>query len=166
MDSPLALRSLAVDGHAWQQVQTFAKSTPDDPHYMLLTHADGVTEVVFGDGKRGRIPPADSRITAVFATPDGNHVVTLERANVPPTQDMPLWTAIRSSGPSLSFGTYDRDPAVPSNAPTKPSTCPTSWVLTLVTVLALPLLLCVLRRPAPNVICIHGCDCRNRRSTH
>ena len=82
MVSPLALRSLAVDGHAWQKVQAFAKSTPDDPHYMLLTHADGVTEVVFGDGKRGRIPPADSH---------------------PPTQDMPLWTAIRSSGPSLSL---------------------------------------------------------------
>ncbi len=46
----------------WQQVEDFFKSGPDSPHYLL----DPETGVIsFGDGRRGRIPVANDRVTAI-----------------------------------------------------------------------------------------------------
>jgi predicted phage baseplate assembly protein len=45
----------------WTRVDDFFASGPDDPHYTL-NHSSG--EIVFGNGSRGRIPPAAAQIVA------------------------------------------------------------------------------------------------------
>lgn len=46
----------------WVRVEDFHASGPEDPHY-LLDPATG--RITLGDGRRGRIPVADSQVTAV-----------------------------------------------------------------------------------------------------
>lgn len=46
---------------SWERVDDFYRSLPDDTHYMLDPQSGQIT---FGDGRRGRIPVADSQIIA------------------------------------------------------------------------------------------------------
>jgi Baseplate J-like protein len=56
-----------VDGVRWDRVQDFAESGPDDRHYRSATDENGVTSVVFGDGRNGAVPPSGtSNVTASY----------------------------------------------------------------------------------------------------
>ena len=56
-----------VDGVLWIRVQDFAESAPDDRHYRSVTNSEGVTAVVFGDGRNGAVPPSGSKnVTAAY----------------------------------------------------------------------------------------------------
>jgi len=65
-----------VGGVAWQRVADFHDSTPEDRHYRLDVDAEQVTTVLFGDGRRGAIPPSGKKhVTAVYKVglgADGN----------------------------------------------------------------------------------------------
>ncbi|NMO15416.1 hypothetical protein HPC49_12785 [Pyxidicoccus fallax] len=50
-----------VHGVAWTRVDDFGASGPEDRHYRLERDQDQVTSVLFGDGVRGAIPPADKK---------------------------------------------------------------------------------------------------------
>jgi hypothetical protein len=45
----------------WQRVDDFSDSGPEDRHYILQRDEEQVTQVLFGDGKKGAIPPAGRR---------------------------------------------------------------------------------------------------------
>ncbi len=51
--------------HTWQLRSDFDVSTRTDPHF-LLNPTDGL--VTFGDGEKGRVPPLDASIFAVYRT--------------------------------------------------------------------------------------------------
>jgi hypothetical protein len=56
-----------VDDVLWTRVIDFADSAPDDRVYRTVTDEEGVTTVVFGDGRNGAVPPSGARnITAVY----------------------------------------------------------------------------------------------------
>lgn len=56
-----------VGGVLWERVRDLHDSGADDRHYLLQRDADGTTSVVFGDGKRGAVPPAGKRhVTARY----------------------------------------------------------------------------------------------------
>jgi hypothetical protein len=99
--------AVRVDGEPWTQVEDFAHSTRDDPHFVVTCSDDGSCTIAFGDGQHGRKPPVGSRISYEFgAGRSGN--VTMRRSHVPATEDMGLWVAIRNSTDSISFGRYGR----------------------------------------------------------
>ncbi len=72
----------------WQEVDTLAKSSPGDRHFVTQRNATGAATLVFGDNVNGMIPPQGSSIQAVniLATyrtgggPEGN-VPALTRFN-------------------------------------------------------------------------------------
>ena len=59
---------ITVDATAWTRVDNFISSGPSDEHYVIqLTGADDTGQVKFGDGERGKIPPAGvSNIVATY----------------------------------------------------------------------------------------------------
>lgn len=50
-----------LEAEEWMEVADFLASGPDEPHYTLNANSG---EVRFGDGERGRIPPAGAEIVA------------------------------------------------------------------------------------------------------
>ncbi len=61
---------------AWQRIEDFYDSGPDDRHYRLVLDHDGEAKVLFGDGQKGAIPPSGKRhIRALYKVglgKDGN----------------------------------------------------------------------------------------------
>ncbi|MEM6932146.1 MAG: putative baseplate assembly protein [Pseudomonadota bacterium] len=55
----------------WQRVDDFFNSGPDDPHYLLDPETGKIT---LGDGRRGRIPVADTQVTAIRSRIGGGAV--------------------------------------------------------------------------------------------
>jgi hypothetical protein len=53
-----------VDDILWRRVGDFALSGPDDRHYRISTDEEGVTTVIFGDGRNGAVPPSGSKNVA------------------------------------------------------------------------------------------------------
>jgi len=74
--------NMTVNGIAWQEVESFADSTPVDPHYRLDTDALTQTLLTFGDGKFGAIPPSGAALAVTYLItlgPEGNlapHLIT------------------------------------------------------------------------------------------
>lgn len=52
---------VSVGGVRWVRVQDFSRSDADDPHYVVQRDEAEVTYVLFGDGRRGAIPPSGQR---------------------------------------------------------------------------------------------------------
>ncbi|GAA1552986.1 hypothetical protein GCM10009789_03160 [Kribbella sancticallisti] len=57
---------LRVAGVRWARVADFAGSGPDDRHYRIVLDAEGVTAVLFGDGRTGAVPPAGAVVEATY----------------------------------------------------------------------------------------------------
>lgn len=56
-----------VDDVLWQRVADFGASRADDRHYRSETDEDGVTTIVFGDGRNGAVPPSGTKnVRAVY----------------------------------------------------------------------------------------------------
>ncbi|MFC3959394.1 baseplate J/gp47 family protein [Halovivax cerinus] len=55
--------TVRVDGERFTEVPDFDASGPDDPHYVLDRERGRVT---FGDGRAGRVPPADATVVASY----------------------------------------------------------------------------------------------------
>ncbi|AFO55266.1 hypothetical protein NJ7G_0010 [Natrinema sp. J7-2] len=72
--SPVLSATVFVDGQRWQAVPDFDASGPDARHFLLDREAGTVT---FGDGNRGRVPPADATVVADYVAGGG------EAGNVP-----------------------------------------------------------------------------------
>ncbi|HSR90476.1 MAG TPA: hypothetical protein VLK88_04140 [Gemmatimonadales bacterium] len=112
MSTPATPQRIAVtiDGHAWTQVSDLSHSAPDETHFTVAAHPDGSSEVVFGDGRHGRVPPRGSTITYRLGEGGGAGSVSLSRTNVEPTPDTPLWVVIRGATGGLSFGAGEYGP--------------------------------------------------------
>jgi uncharacterized phage protein gp47/JayE len=54
---------LRIGSNMWTLVETFAHSKPTDKHFMVESNENGEISIVFGDGRFGMIPPANSTIT-------------------------------------------------------------------------------------------------------
>ncbi len=71
---PATLRpdlELVVGEETWERRADFYGSGPDDPHYLL---DPGTGTITLGDGERGRIPVADSPVTAARYRTGGGQV--------------------------------------------------------------------------------------------
>ena len=56
-----------VDGVLWERVRDFHDSGPDARHFRSETDEEGVTTVVFGDGRNGAVPPSgDKNVTGAY----------------------------------------------------------------------------------------------------
>src|SRR5262249_26486656 len=55
-----------VGKHLWTRVDTFTGQGPDARVYVVKTTSDGASLVCFGDGVRGRRPPAETEIVADY----------------------------------------------------------------------------------------------------
>lgn len=81
---------ITVDGDEWIEVRDFINSGPADKHFAVeLTDDDDTPEFVFGDGKRGAVPPVGvGNIVAVYrygADQSGNvgpNTLTVDRAGL------------------------------------------------------------------------------------
>ena len=96
--------SISIDGRRWQRVSSFARSGPEDEHFVLVESEDR-TEVRFGDGVHGRKPPSGASLTATYQNgsgASGNDVLSLRTA-VPMTTDEAMWLAIRNTSLGLAF---------------------------------------------------------------
>lgn len=62
-DENLFTATVRVDGDRFTEVPDFDASGPDDPHYVLDRSRGRVT---FGDGRSGRVPPANATISASY----------------------------------------------------------------------------------------------------
>jgi hypothetical protein len=55
----------------WERRSTLLNSLPDDPHYLVAVDAENATEVLFGNGLYGRVPPSGSPVRARYRTGGG-----------------------------------------------------------------------------------------------
>jgi len=62
------LNSTAV---RWQYDPNLASSAASDATYNIYVSADGYTQIVFGNGVNGRIPPANAVVKASYTVTDG-----------------------------------------------------------------------------------------------
>jgi hypothetical protein len=60
-----------VNGSAWNQVISFAKSTVDSTDYVFKTTASGQPLIIFGDGTLGLMIPTDATINAAYRVGGG-----------------------------------------------------------------------------------------------
>lgn len=58
-------------GVEWRQVQRLVTSAASDSVYSVYVAADGTTQLLFGNGVNGRIPPTNVEIKASYATCSG-----------------------------------------------------------------------------------------------
>lgn len=59
--------AVRVDDVLWTRVADFSGSAPDDRHYRSVTDEQGVTTIVFGDGRNGAVPPSgDGNLRASY----------------------------------------------------------------------------------------------------
>lgn len=56
----------------WQYDQNLANSGSSDSSYSVYVSADGYTQIVFGNGVTGRIPPINAVIKASYTVSDGS----------------------------------------------------------------------------------------------
>lgn len=87
--SPVLSATVFVDGERWRVVPDFDASGPDERHVVLDREAGTIT---FGDGNRGRVPPADATIVADYVAGGG------EAGNVP---EATVW---HLADPDVSLG--------------------------------------------------------------
>jgi hypothetical protein len=101
--------TIRVNGRSWQRVKSFAKSGPDDRHYVLEMNRNNAT-VIFGDSEHGAIPPIGSNIQATYRHGSGNagDVKLSYRASVRRIVDEVLWVAIRNRTNTISFEKHSR----------------------------------------------------------
>ncbi len=59
---------IEVDGTDWRQVKSLAEVGPKDRVFFLDTNT---AQIIFGDGRRGRRPPAGSEITIPYRVGGG-----------------------------------------------------------------------------------------------
>jgi uncharacterized phage protein gp47/JayE len=86
----------ATDGDAettsqsWEKRATLLYSGPEDPHFMVRVDADDRAELIFGDGRCGKIPSSGSRIQYAYLKgggPEGNigpNTLTVSSGVTPP----------------------------------------------------------------------------------
>ncbi|MDQ3806466.1 MAG: hypothetical protein M3416_21870, partial [Acidobacteriota bacterium] len=76
----------------WEPRDDFAGSGPSDPHYVLRRDpAAARAEVVFGDGERGRVPPAGAgNLRLISCLPEFAEARNLGRSNGLPNQSFAL----------------------------------------------------------------------------
>jgi len=80
---------ISVGGVRWGRVPDFSRSDADDPHYLVQRDEREVTHVLFGDGRRGAIPPSGQRhIVATYrvglgreGNAEAGHVNRIPRAH-------------------------------------------------------------------------------------
>ena len=56
----------------WRYDNNFSTSTSADSSYSIYVNADGYTQIIFGNGVNGRIPPSQAVITASYTVSDGS----------------------------------------------------------------------------------------------
>lgn len=59
----LSTNNVKVGGTAYSEVETFAYSKPTDKHFILVSIEDGLTYLLFGDGKFGSKPAEGAQVT-------------------------------------------------------------------------------------------------------
>jgi hypothetical protein len=64
--------SVVVNGEAWTQVSSFAKSADDDTHFIFQTTPSGQPIVVFGDGTLGELIPTDATLDVTYRVGGGS----------------------------------------------------------------------------------------------
>lgn len=81
-----------VSGVLWKRVVDFESSTEHDRHYILRRDETGTTSILFGDGRKGAVPPVGT-----------NHVVATYRVGVGRDGDAPAGAVsrIKKSSPLL-----------------------------------------------------------------
>lgn len=57
---------LTVNRQSWSRVRSLKDSGPDDKHFVLEINRQGEASVRFGDGLKGRRPPAGAKITVTY----------------------------------------------------------------------------------------------------
>ena len=112
MSAPATPQRIAVtiDGHAWTQVSDLSHSARDETHFTVVAHPDGSSEVLFGDGKHGRVPPRGSTITYRLGEEAGVAPCRSAGRTSSRRRILPLWVVIRGSTGGLSFGAGEFEP--------------------------------------------------------
>lgn len=66
--------SLQIAGvrQRWERRVTLLNSVGDDPHYVVRVDEDDAAEIVFGDGRYGRVPPLDALVSARYRIGGGS----------------------------------------------------------------------------------------------
>jgi predicted phage baseplate assembly protein len=57
---------LRVNGTLWEEVESLFESAPSDTHFTTSIDENDQLSVLFGDGRRGAVPPAGAEIAAVY----------------------------------------------------------------------------------------------------
>lgn len=84
---------LRVDGILWEQVETLKSARPDDRVYVVSIADDGRATIKFGDGKRGRRPPAEVQlVSAHYRTGDGSAGNVPEQGSKESIAYLDVWT--------------------------------------------------------------------------
>jgi predicted phage baseplate assembly protein len=99
---------VAVDGQIWTRVLSFVRSQPDDTHYVLSVDGDGIGEIVFGDGIRGKVP-ADGAVIDVRYRVGGGVQGNLEAGRINRTVLAPSYV-IGVTNPEPSVGGTEAEP--------------------------------------------------------
>jgi hypothetical protein len=96
-----------VNGTLWEEVESLFESTPADTHYTTSIDEEDRLSVLFGDGRRGAVPPAGADISAVYRIGLG------ARGNVGADTLSVFLTAVPEvaaiSNPSAAEGGADRE---------------------------------------------------------
>jgi len=85
--------SVRVAGVEWRRVRSFDASGPNDPHFVVSRDKDGGATIAFGDGIRGRRPPAGSTVGITYRYGGGDQGdvrVNVERVMGAPAQALCL----------------------------------------------------------------------------
>ena len=108
----------------WTRVNSVTPYGPDDSVFSVSVAASGVTQVVFGNGINGRIPPVNSPITATYIQSSGSAgntaagTITIIGNSLYPT--ITTVTNAVAAGGGLDFETIDAiKQAIPSTVRTR-----------------------------------------------
>lgn len=104
---------LEVNGERWVQVSDFEAAGPDDRVFVVQQTDEGRSEIRFGDGRNGAMPPTGSQIVAHYrfgGGKDGNVAGAALTISVVEPGDQTFWVSIRVRSDGIAFQSSDYDP--------------------------------------------------------
>lgn len=99
--------SLYINGYAWQEKTTFARSNSLSQHFIVDVNTSGQAYVMFGDGTFGQIPPIGYSIIVNYRTStgsDGNLVSENTITNLGALPTIPGVTQVDATNPLKPSG--------------------------------------------------------------
>jgi hypothetical protein len=87
---PRSKVEVRIGSEKWRRVGDLRLYGPQDRVYAIRHAPDGRTQIVFGDGRRGKVPPKGALISVTYRRGDGTSI-SLERKSLSRSKNIALY---------------------------------------------------------------------------